>query len=253
MLSKNEIKTIASLKRKSQRLATQSFVVEGYKMLEELLKSDYHIIKIIAQHSADDGLKCDIPTSVDYEEVNANTMSRISQMKHTAPVLAWVEIPKKKPILNTALKSLMVDAIQDPGNLGTIIRTAHWFGFQQIVLSPDSVDLYNHKVIQASMGAVFKMSVVYMDLAQAIQDFKDKGSRVLGTYLEGQSIYDFTFEAQDVFVLGNEGHGISASLEPLMSDKIHIPNFALGLPSESLNIASAGAVICSEMARCSIS
>ncbi|MBN2668275.1 MAG: RNA methyltransferase [Bacteroidales bacterium] len=245
MISQAQIKKYASLKQKKYRKELGLFVVEGLKSVEELLVSNLKIEIILGAASEIAQLPGHIAS---VEPVDVKTLSRISSFKTPSSILAIVEIPKqKKPDYH--FKTIIIENIQDPGNLGTIIRTAHWFGFEQIVCSGDSVDLYNSKTIQSSMGAVFKLPVIYTDLGEFINKAKSIGVRVLGTFMEGKSIYEFPFMHNDMFVLGNEGQGISKAIEALVDDKITIPNFSIGLPTESLNIASATAVVCSAMAQ----
>jgi len=245
-MTNNELKIYASLKQKKNRLEHGLFLVEGYKTIEELLKSDLEVVKILGSEKA---LQQLVSRTQEYtEQVNSKTLQRISNMKTASDLIAVVRLPKpQSPDLMG--QTILIDEIQDPGNLGTIIRTAHWFGFKQIICSEDSVDLYNWKVIQASMGAVFKLKVSYANLEQIIPNFQQKSLRVLGTFMEGESIYDFSFTKNDIFVLGNEGKGISEKIEKLIDQKITIPNFIQDNKTESLNISIAGAVVCSEMAR----
>lgn len=246
MLSNNEIKKYSSLKHKKFRNELGLFLVEGQKSIEELIKSRIEIVHILGTENS---LQKAQLTGKDYaEQVNSKTLDRISNMKSASDLIAIARTPRnvEKSIKG---KTILIDDIQDPGNLGTIIRTAHWFGFEQIICSENSVDLYNFKVIQASMGSVFKIQVSYDDLGKCIGEFQENGLRILGAFMEGDSIYDFKFSKQDVFVLGNEGKGISKPVEQLVDQKITIPNFASGDQTESLNISIAGAVICSEMAK----
>lgn len=246
MISNTDIKLYASLKHKKFRLEHQLFLVEGRKTIDELLKSSLKVKAILGLEAR---LKQSACIVLDGSEVvNAKTLQRISNMKSASDIIAVVHIPKKSKAKSVG-NSILIDDIQDPGNLGTIIRTAHWFGFNQVVCSENSVDLYNHKVIQSSMGAVFKLKVSYTNLEEFIPEIQTKGLRVLGTFMEGESIYKFNFTDQDVFVLGNEGQGISKNIERIIDKKISIPNFSKGDATESLNISIAGAVVCSEMAR----
>ena len=246
MITNQELKIFSSLKHKKHRQEHGLFLVEGFKTVEELLKSDFEIVKIIGSEKAISNLHADALHFS--EQVNLKTLQRISNMKSASDLIAVVHIPKANnfPIIR---HSILIDNIQDPGNLGTIIRTAHWFGFEQIICSENSVDLYNHKVIQASMGAVFKLKVSYDNLEQLIPNLQKQNFRILGTFMEGESIYDFDFAKKDIFILGNEGKGISESIEKLIDQKITIPNFSKGDFTESLNISIAGAVVCSEMAK----
>lgn len=246
MLSNTDIKLYSSLKHKKFRLEHQLFLVEGHKTIEELLKSNLKVKAILGieerlKQSACLGMECS-------EVVNVKTLERVSNMKSASDIIAVVHIPKKNKAESIG-RSILIDDIQDPGNLGTIIRTAHWFGFNQVVCSENSVDIYNHKVIQSSMGAVFKLKVSYSNLETIIPEMQTEGLRVLGTFMEGESIYKFNFTDQDVFILGNEGKGISKKIERIIDKKISIPNFSKGDATESLNISIAGAVVCSEMAK----
>jgi len=246
MITNQELKIFSSLKHKKFRQEHGLFLVEGYKTIEELLKSDLDILYVLGSEQvlAETNLLNQESSVI----VNSKVLQRISNMKSASNLIAVVHTPKSKnnPITR---RSILIDDIQDPGNLGTIIRTAHWFGFEQIICSENSVDLYNHKVIQASMGAVFKIKVSYGNLEQIIPNIQQQGFRVLGTFMEGESIYDFKFTDRDVFILGNEGKGISSKIEKIIDQKITIPNFSKGDLTESLNISIAGAVVCSEMAK----
>ncbi len=245
-MTNNELKIYASLKHKKFRKEHGLFMVEGYKTIEELLKSDLKLIKVLGASNALDRIS-DKWTNLK-EQVSSKTMQRISNMKSASDIIAIVQLPILENY-DCLGKTILIDDIQDPGNLGTIIRTAHWFGFNQIICSEKSVDLFNYKVIQASMGTVFKLKVSYANLENVISNFRKNNLRVLGTFMNGESIYNFKFTEQDVFVLGNEGKGISREVEGLLDQKITIPNFSKGDLTESLNISIAGAVVCSEMSK----
>ena len=246
MITNQELKTFSSLKHKKHRQEHGLFLVEGFKTIEELLKSDLEPLYLLGSEQA---LKESNFLDFEFSRItNSKALQRISNMKSASDIIAVVHIPKSKNI-SVSKSSILIDDIQDPGNLGTIIRTAHWFGFEQVICSENSVDLYNHKVIQASMGAVFKLRVSYSNLEQLIPNLQKQNFRILGTFMEGKSIYDFDFSEKDIFILGNEGKGISKSIEKLIDQKITIPNFSQGDKTESLNISIAGAVICSEMAK----
>ena len=246
-MTNNELKKYASLKHKKFRYEHGLFLVEGYKTIEELLKSDLEIVKILGSEKALQQLDTKAQTYT--EQVSSKVLQRISNMKTASALIAVVRLPDIAEQPDVIPQTILIDDIQDPGNLGTIIRTAHWFGFKQIVCSSNSVDLYNWKVIQSSMGAVFKLKVLYGDLEQFIPRCQEQKFRILGTFMEGESIYNFKFTKKDIFVLGNEGKGISSSIEALINQKITIPHFSTGEHTESLNISIAGAVICSEMAK----
>ncbi len=245
-MTNNELKIYASLKHKKFRITHGLFLVEGHKTIEELAKSHLEIVRILGSENALH--KIDKRLLELSEQVNSKTLQRVSNMKTASDLIAVVRLPQLLDY-NCVGKTILIDDIQDPGNLGTIIRTAHWFGFNQIICSEKSVDLFNYKVIQASMGAVFKLKVSYANLESVITEFQQKKLRILGTFMEGESIYEFKFTDKDVFVLGNEGRGISTIIEKLVDEKITIPNFSKGDLTESLNISIAGAVVCSEMAK----
>ena len=247
MLSNNQIKKYTSLKNKKYREKYGLFIIERYKMVEEALKSDYEIEVIIISEDFLQKHK-DLPSDLLFETSQSN-LAKISSMKTAPDILA---VLKKKNKTTAALPkgaTILIDNIQNPGNLGTIIRTAHWFGIQNIVCSKDSVDMYNEKVLQASMGAFFKMNVSYQDLNRLIPELQKQNRKILGTFLEGESIYDYKFNEDDIFVLGNEGKGISSEIEKLIDKKITIPTPLKDNKTESLNIAIAGAVVCAERAR----
>ncbi len=246
MISNQELKIFSSLKHKKYRQEHGLFLVEGFKTIEELLISDLKIAYLLGSEQA---LSEADFLNLDFSQiVNSKTLQRISNMKSASDLIAVVRIPDVE-IIPVTRNSILIDDIQDPGNLGTIIRTAHWFGFEQIICSKNSVDIYNHKVIQASMGAVFKLKVSYDNLEQLIPNLQKQKFRILGTFMEGESIYDYNFSNKDLFILGNEGKGISSAITKLIDQKITIPNFSKGDTTESLNISIAGAVVCSEMAK----
>jgi len=245
-MTNNELKIYASLKHRKFRLEHGLFLVEGQKTIEELLKSELKIVKILGSEKAIKELRI---SNLDIiEQISNKALDRISNMKSASSLIAIVSIPQLNNF-DIIGKTILIDDIQDPGNLGTIIRTAHWFGFNQIICSENSVDLYNYKVIQASMGSVFKLKVSYANLEDIIPLLQTEDLRVLGTFMQGESIYDFNFSQKDVFILGNEGKGISAKIEALVNQKITIPSFVQGDKTESLNISIAGAVVCSEIAK----
>ncbi len=236
--SRAEIKLIKSLEKRKFREETSLFVVEGEKLVEEVLKSDFSIEKIYRK-----------------EEIGEDMMSRITHLSSPSPVLAVVNIPGKEKIVVPSKEGfyIVLDSIKDPGNLGTIIRLSEWFGIDAIYCSPDSVDVYNSKVVQATMGSLFRMSVIYTPLDKLIEASLDSGIQVYGTFLEGSSIYSSSLPHNAMVVMGNESEGISPSVSSLINNKIHIPNFCKEYyGAESLNVAVATAVICSEFRRSSV-
>ena len=256
MLSKNKISFIKSLHQKKIRDEAGIFIVEGNKMCIELLSSGFEIILLIAttewlsEHAA-------IPNARIHEiiEANRHEIERISLLQSIPDVFALVKIPVKQSIEIDYQTELIIalDCIQDPGNMGTILRTADWFGIKNIICSLDSVDVHNPKVVQASMGAVFRANVFYRDLSKFLSEIP-KECPVYGTFLEGVNVYHQELSDAGILLLGNEGKGISDSLAPYIQNKIFIPSYPVHQRnSESLNVSAAAAIFCSEFRRKSMS
>ena len=177
-------------------------------------------------------------------------MAKVSQLTTPADVLAIYRIPQYRLDVESLKRELVLalDTVQDPGNLGTIVRLADWFGIRHIVCSPETADLYNPKVVQATMGALARVKVYYTSLPQFLAAMGR--SRVYGTFLDGSDIYRTPLSETGVIVMGNEGNGISAGLEPYIGNRLHIPSYPVGQPtSESLNVAVAAAITCAEFRR----
>ncbi|MCC7317615.1 MAG: RNA methyltransferase [Bacteroidales bacterium] len=245
MLSKNKIKHFNSLSLNKFRQQHQEFILEGTKSVEELLKSDFTIKEIIAtaewvqQHPL--VLKA-IPTEV----VTDREMQQISQMKTPPGVLALVAIPTVSWKLNQGF-TLILDGINDPGNLGTIIRTADWFGIENIVCSHDTVDVYHPKVVQATMGSIFRVNVFYENLESVLIAARQNDVAIYGAVMNGENIFssDLKFSSA-LLVIGSESHGIREPLLPLITHPITYPKFgtkAVINSAESLNAAIATALI----------
>ena len=235
MLSKNDIKEIRSLGQKKFRDERGLFVVEGEKLVEEALRSGF---EVVAHYRI--------------EDIGEEAMARISQLTHPSPALAIVRQPAPAP-LSIAPDELILalDGIRDPGNLGTILRIADWFGIRQVLASEDTVELYNPKVVQATMGAVFRVRVHYIDLPAELRFRVQPGmTDVYGTFLEGDNIYDVPLTRGGIIVMGSEAHGISAEVAATVTRKLFIPPFpADAHTSESLNVAVATAITCAEFRR----
>jgi TrmH family RNA methyltransferase len=247
MLSKNKIKHILSLSRKKEREETSLFVAEGNKMVTDLLPLFRCQTLIVTEEFR--------KTLSDYqaEEViiaAKEEIKKASQLSTPQSALAVFYQPAHT-LDAVSLKnkfSLMLDTIQDPGNLGTIIRIADWFGVEDIICSKETVDVYNPKTIQATMGAIGRVRVHYCDLGKFLNDIPD--IPLFGTFLEGENIYKTSLPEKGILLLGNEGKGISPELESRVSHKLFIPNFPAGREtSESLNVAMAAAIACSEFRR----
>ena len=240
LLSNQEIKTIRSLAEKKYRDRTGLFVVEGEKMVEEAIRSGFGIEAVWRR-----------------DEIGEKAMSRISLLSTPSPVLAVVRkpvVPSAAELFPCAGLSLALDAIRDPGNLGTILRTADWFGVRRVAAAPGTVDLFNPTVIQATMGAVFRISFVYTDIPDLCRTCAAAGGRVYGTFLSGQDLYATHLETDPgrsvVVVVGNESNGISAEVARQVTDRITIPPVpAAGGAGESLNAAAATAITLAEFRR----
>lgn len=249
MISKNKIKFIQSLSRKKEREESGFFIAEGEKLITELIKADYIIDTII---STDYNNPLSHKTKNDSILVSESEMKKISLLKNPSPVLAIIKQP-----LNFNLPSelppgliLSLDTIQDPGNLGTIIRLASWFGINTIVCSENCVDCYNPKVVQATMGAIAHVRLYYTNLLYFLTMALKENRTIYGTFLEGENIYKSNLENNAVIVMGNEGNGISPEVERLIKQKINIPAFSNnGITIESLNVSIAAAIVCSEFRR----
>ena len=230
-VTNNEIKEIRSLRDKKYRDASGLFVVEGEKMVSEALESGLEIKALYRR-----------------DEVGDKVMERISSQSSPSPVLAVVRKPFPKEPTTGGL-CLALDAVRDPGNLGTIMRIADWFGIDGIYASEDTVEAFNPKVIQASMGAVFRRQVHYCRLPEICRRFKAAGLQVFGTFLEGEDIYDAELPSEGLIIMGNEADGVSPDLAAEASRRLTIPSFAKGRGAESLNVAVATAVTVSEFKR----
>jgi len=241
MLSNSQKKLLTALKQKKLRSQYNSFVVEGIKMVEELLLSDYEIGSIFATQ-----LWIHEHPSIDVVEVSERELSTISSLKTPNQVLAIVK-KKNNSIKPDLIKlTIALDNLQDPGNLGTIIRTADWFGVSTIICSEDCVDVYNPKVIQATMGSFFRINVIYTSLTEFLNQHK-KEIVVYGALLGGENVYKKQLDqAGAILLMGNESNGISEKLLPLINEKIMIPKIG---SAESLNVAVATAIFCSEFAK----
>lgn len=251
MISASKLKLIPSLGYKKYRDRHQLFLAEGEKLVMELLPGK-QIKELIA---TPEWIEANLakPGNVPFEitEADQTEINKISFLVSPRPVMALVSMPdnafdparlEKGPIL-------AFESIRDPGNLGTIIRTADWFGIRNILCTPDSTDLFNPKVVQSTMGAIARVRVHYLDLQEAFRNPALSDRPLLGTFLEGRSIYESNLDLNSIILFGNESKGISPGFEKLVQEKITIPSFSDGQGSESLNVASSAAVICSELKR----
>ena len=239
MLSKNQIKLIKSLESKKFRKREGLFVAEGPKVVGDLLRAGYQPHAIFSTEPRPDA-----------ELITDDELHRISFLQHPQEILAVFHIPTPQESSNLHLPSdicLALDGVQDPGNVGTIIRIADWFGITHIYCSPDTADVYNPKVVQATMGSLAHVQITYCDLVPLL---REAAVPVYGTLLDGQDIYQQPLSREGVIVMGNEGNGISPEVRQLVSHKLLIPNFNKNTETaESLNVAIATAITCSEFRR----
>lgn len=245
MVSKSQISFLKSLQQKKHRKEQGQFLVEGLKSVTDFISSDYLINTIYhTPHLASKMLK--VSGNIKFQEVSATELEKISSLNTPQEVIALVEIPKQQELHLQELAgkfTLVLDGIQDPGNLGTIIRTADWFGISNIVCSEDTVDVYNSKVVQATMGSLSRIAVNYTNLLLLLPKIK---LPVFGAMLNGENIYRTDFGKEGLLVLGNEGNGIRPEIQQLIHKNITIPQLG---KAESLNVAIATAIFCNEISR----
>ena len=252
MLSKNKIKLIQSLNRKKDRDENGLFLVEGNKMVEEAIASGYIIETLIFTNKFFDQFPHIKQISAELIETDKESIQRASLLQNPQDAMAIVRKPTSKiPELSLQTELyLSLDFIQDPGNLGTILRIADWFGIHAVICSENTVDVFNPKVVQASMGAIFRVKTIYTDLSRFIEDSVKQQIPVYGTFMDGENIYTTQLSKNGIIVMGNEGNGISEEISPMISRRITIPNFSDSVnKSESLNVAIATSICCSEFRR----
>ena len=250
MISKNKQKLIAGLARKKTREKEGLFLVEGDKMIKELFTTPVKIKTLIATPDFLSGQH--LPATIEIIEASQDEIRKVSLLQNAQKAIAICEIPQQKFNWEKSKNDLILalDTIQDPGNLGTIIRLADWFGIKEVVCSPGTVDVYNPKTIQATMGAVFRVNVTYRHLPSFLEEAIKHDLPVFGAFLEGEEIYQMELSGKGIIVLGNEGQGISPEVASKITQKIFIPSYPKGIPtSESLNVSMAASIICSEFRR----
>jgi RNA methyltransferase, TrmH family len=257
MISRNKSKFIISLQKKKARDEERLYVIEGDKLVREFLDAKIPLKTIIAKPEFISSLKTEMIMNVEeIEEVSYEELKKISTLKTPHNAIAIVPMAEKHEDLPAIFKSLCValDSVQDPGNLGTIIRAAAWFGIKNIICSNDCVDVYNPKVIQASMGALLHVNVSYYNLREVMIKARVNNISVFGTLLEGKSIYNHELDNKGIILLGNESKGISEDILPFVTEKIMIPKFCNASQGiDSLNVSMAASVIFSEFRRRSFS
>ncbi len=253
MISKNKSKFIIALQKKKNRDEENLFVIEGDKLVREFLNANIRLKILAAKPEFINSLPAEkLSLADETESLSFGELRQLSSL--TTPHNALAVVEKRDPEFDQASifrqLSVALDGVQDPGNLGTIIRAAAWFGISYVVCSKDSVDVYNPKVIQATMGAILHVHVYYTDLAEFLAKANKKKIPVFGTMLDGDSIYSHNLGEKGVILLGNESKGISSDLIPYISDRIFIPGTGSSKPGiESLNVGMAASIVFSEFAR----
>jgi len=245
MLSKSQISFIKSLHQKKYRKEHGLFIVEGIKSIQEFFQSSYQIHTIF-YNSEQYNLLPKLPANINLFEVKNAELDKISTLQTPQGFLALVHIPKNSQLELNELKNqftLILDGVQDPGNMGTIIRTADWFGFKNMICSPDCVEVFNPKTVQATMGSLARINIHEIDLPA----FLEKNTiPVFGALLDGESIYKTQWGNEGLVVLGNEGKGISAAVIKKINKPVTIPRVG---QAESLNVAVSAAIFCAELVR----
>ena len=245
MITKNTIKQIASLRQQKFRNELGLFIVEGRKMAEELLQSSLETVHLLATER----FLSDCPTPFPQAEtVSEVQMSQMSSQDTPPGILAVVRIPKSRPINDAARFILALDGIANPGNMGTIIRTAEWFGIHDIVCSTDCVEIWNPKVIQATMGSVFRINILETGLSNFLDGQSRLGKAVYGALLDGENLFEVQSQKEGIIVIGSESHGIRKNALPFITHPITIPRIGAS-QTESLNASIAAAIIMAEMTR----
>lgn len=254
MIGKNKIKFITSLREKKYRNIHKKFIIEGNKIVSEVLLKDPAPIVILICNaewikSFPDNLLKKIPEIIIADEAD---MKKLSSLRTGSQAIAVMDLEDNTFDINKILKELVIslDNIQDPGNLGTIIRTADWFGIRNIICSNDTVDCYNPKVLQSTMGSIFRVKVFYTEMNYFLKEADKQGLNIYGTFTGGEPVYSAELSQNGVIVMGNESKGISTELLPYIKRRLTIPFFADASEKvESLNVSVATAIICSEFRR----
>ncbi|HLV49277.1 MAG TPA: RNA methyltransferase [Aliidiomarina sp.] len=241
MLTNNHKKLVKSLLQKKQRDIHSCFVAEGPKVIGEFIQAGFRLQHLF---STDMSLFAEENTI----QVNEKELKAMSYLTSPNACLAVFAIPTEKRLPDSGLK-VALDAIRDPGNLGTIIRLCDWFGVTQLLCSSDTVDCYNPKVVQATMGSLARVDIQYLDLKAYLADTK---LPVYGAFMDGESVYKHALPEDGILVMGNEANGIGSDIEEWVTKRISIPRFGELQETESLNVATAAAIILSEFKRATI-
>ena len=240
MLSKNVLKLIKSLYQKKYRIKNNLFIVEGVKGVNEFLNSNFTLYKLFCIDEFEHTL-----SSEKIEIISVTELHKISKLNTPNEVLALFEISVPGKLQYDAF-TIVLDGVNDPGNLGTIIRLCDWFGVRQLVCSKDTVDCFNPKVVQSTMGSLTRVSIIYTDLVSFI---KKASLPVYSTMMSGENVYTSSLPEKAVVVLGNEANGVSSPVNTFIKNRLTIPKFGVAQMTESLNVASATAILLSEFKR----
>ncbi|MEM9077016.1 MAG: RNA methyltransferase [Bacteroidota bacterium] len=240
MVTKNQIKLVISLQQKKYRNQHRLFVVEGLKTVREIMDSGIEPYGVFVSEEKYKATLGNLTTVV-----SASVLAQMSSQNTPSGILGVFHMPElEEPSIEDWVVAL--DAVRDPGNLGTIIRLCDWFNIKHLVCSKDTVDCYNPKVLQATMGSIARVNICYLELTDFL--FKNNTVPIVGTFMNGNSIYNTSFSKHGILVMGNEANGISESIKEKVTHKIGIPQF--GEPTtESLNVASATSILLSELRR----
>ena len=233
---KKDLKLVKSLHQKKFRKEHGLFLIEGKKPVEEALQSNFRLHSLYS---------CDEVFIEKFSQgilINSKDMAMISALNTPSDYLAVLHVPEFNPTSFISKKQILLDGISDPGNMGTILRTADWFGFDEIICSEDTVELYNPKVVQSTMGSLFRVKVMYTDLPKYIDSITEKGFAIAGADLDGVNAFEYQFPEKTALVIGSESHGIRPNVESLLTQKVHIPGSG---NAESLNAGIAAGILLS--------
>lgn len=248
MISRTRIKWIKSLEMRKYRLQEKAFVAEGPKLVGELLPYSTPLY-IAATKDWLDANRHLLRAVKEVDEVSQTELERASLLRTPQSVLAVMPIPERRLDISSLQKKLVIalDSVQDPGNLGTILRIADWFGIHEVLCSEGTADVYNPKCVQSCMGALARVEVFYCNLPEVLGQVE---MPVFGTFLDGTDIYKEELSGEGIIVMGNEGNGISQPVAKLVNRRLYVPNYPKGsLTTESLNVAVATGIVCAEFRR----
>ena len=237
MITKNEIKFVRSLKIKKNRIESDQFIVEGEKIVDELIDSSLELVKVYSTSSKYESL------DKLYTKISKTNLLQISNLKTPNKVVAIFKIPKSSEIDFTS-QIVALDNISDPGNLGTIIRLCDWFGIKDLLCNTETVDCYNPKVIQASMGSISRVNISYLDFKKL---FIEKKLNLVAADLKGESMNKFSFQENQIVVFGNESLGLSPEIKEIIKNRVTIPRYNSNYDIESINVANSVAIILAEL------